>query len=230
MMNVQGWRITGVIVVALLLAACGGEEPTPTPAPPTATATAVATATLPATPTAAQAVSPLGAPQPSNAAQSDSPLATPAAVQSAAQPDSPLATPAAAQSAAQPDSPLATPAAAQSVALVATPHNAAGYIDLSVDQLAELLQQKNFTLVNVHIPYEGELPETDLFIPFDQIQSNLDKLPAKDAPIVLYCRSGRMSTEAASVLAGLGYTNVYELNGGFNAWAAAGKELLQKPK
>ena len=33
-----------------------------------------------------------------------------------------------------------------------------------------------------------------------------------------------MSTEAGAVLASLGYTNLYELDGGFNA----GKELLEK--
>ena len=105
-----------------------------------------------------------------------------------------------------------------------------GYIDLSVGQLNDLLEQKNFTLVNVHVPYEGELQNTDLFIPFDQIQADLTQLPAKDAAIVLYCRSGRMSTIAAKTLAGLGYNNVYELNGGMVDWQAAGYELLDKAR
>jgi rhodanese-related sulfurtransferase len=38
-----------------------------------------------------------------------------------------------------------------------------------------------------------------------------------------------MSTQAAQQLAAAGYTNLYELDGGFNAWQAAGYELLMNP-
>ncbi|MCL7453510.1 MAG: rhodanese-like domain-containing protein [Anaerolineae bacterium] len=104
--------------------------------------------------------------------------------------------------------------------------NGDGYADISVEQLAELLEAEDVTMVNVHVPYEGELPQTDLFIPYDEIQDHLAELPAKDAPIVLYCRSGSMSTTAARVLAEEGYSNVMELDGGFNAWEASGQQLL----
>jgi rhodanese-related sulfurtransferase len=50
----------------------------------------------------------------------------------------------------------------------------------------------------------------------------------REAPIVLYCRSGSMSTTAAKVLADEGYSNVMELDGGFSAWKAQGYELLDK--
>ena len=42
-----------------------------------------------------------------------------------------------------------------------------------------------------------------------------------------YCRSDRMSRIAAEAWAEAGYTNLYNLDGGFAAWKAAGYPLLQ---
>jgi rhodanese-related sulfurtransferase len=105
------------------------------------------------------------------------------------------------------------------------------YTDVNVAGLVEMMRSKDFPLINVHIPYEGELEGTDLFIPYNEItsQANLDKLPAnKDARIVLYCRSDNMSGIAARELVKLGYTDVWNLKGGFVAWKAEGHELLNR--
>lgn len=104
------------------------------------------------------------------------------------------------------------------------------YKRVSPARLAELLGNKDFVLVNVHVPYEGEIEGTDAFIPYDQIQARPGEFPrANDARIVLYCRSGRMSAEAARALVALGYTNVIDLDGGMIAWKAAGLALVNKP-
>ena len=109
-----------------------------------------------------------------------------------------------------------------------TARNADGFTDITVTQLEAMLPNKDFTLVNVHIPFAGNIPQTDVSIPYNEIAQNVDKLPAdRDAPIVLYCRSGAMSTAAAETLVGLGYTNILELDGGMNAWMAAGNSLTQ---
>ena len=97
------------------------------------------------------------------------------------------------------------------------------YTDVSVAELQTMLANKDFTFVNVHIPFEGDIANTDLSIPYVEIGQSLDKLPAdKNAKIVLYCRSGRMSSIAAETLVSQGYTNVWNLTGGMVAWEQAG--------
>ena len=104
------------------------------------------------------------------------------------------------------------------------------YRNIDSEQLWAMLQKKDFVLINVHIPYEGELPQTDLFIPYTAIDQNIEKLPQdKAARVVLYCRSGRMSAIASETMVNMGYTNVWNLKEGMNEWKQKGYSLLNKP-
>ncbi|MCZ7628835.1 MAG: rhodanese-like domain-containing protein [Microthrixaceae bacterium] len=84
-------------------------------------------------------------------------------------------------------------------------------------------------VVNVHVPYEGHIEGTDAFVPFEEI-GDWDGLPEdRSEPVVLYCRSGRMSAIAADTLTKMGYTAVMDLDGGMNAWTDTGNGLLRVP-
>jgi len=99
---------------------------------------------------------------------------------------------------------------------------------ISVTELQDLMNKEEFTLVNVHIPLEGNIAGTDAMIPYDEIENHLDQLPAdKNAKIVIYCLSGSMSRVAMQTLIHLGYTNVFDLENGYNAWVAHGLPLKE---
>lgn len=101
------------------------------------------------------------------------------------------------------------------------------FTQISPKQLKQALAKKDFTLINVHTPYEGEIEKTDIFIDWDKVEENQDKLPKdKNAKIVLYCQSGRMSEEAGKKLIDLGYTNVSHLKGGMETWRKAGERTF----
>ena len=64
----------------------------------------------------------------------------------------------------------------------------------------------------------GHIPGA-ILIPNESIGAEQpEQLPDKDQVILVYCRSGRRSKEAAQKLADMGYTNVYEF-GGMIAWS-----------
>jgi len=100
------------------------------------------------------------------------------------------------------------------------------YQNATPDELNTMLKDKDFVFINVHIPFVGNITDTDLSIPYDQIEQTLSQLPSdKNAKIVLYCSSGRMSAIAAEKLVSLGYTNIWNLAGGMQDWEAAGFDL-----
>jgi sulfur-carrier protein adenylyltransferase/sulfurtransferase len=49
--------------------------------------------------------------------------------------------------------------------------------------------------------------------------------PDRDAPVILYCAGGVRSLFAAQTLAGMGYSDVASMSGGFQAWKGAGLEF-----
>jgi len=115
----------------------------------------------------------------------------------------------------------AGPSSAEVGTLIAVPGGS--YHQIGPPALKMMLAQKAFTFVNVHIPYEGEIAQTDVHVPYDQVAQLIARFPAdRNAKIVLYCRTGHMSRIAAEALVRLGYTNVWDLVGGFEGWKGAG--------
>jgi rhodanese-related sulfurtransferase len=105
------------------------------------------------------------------------------------------------------------------------------YTNVTAPFLRQMLEQKDFFFVNVHVPYEGEIAQTDRFIPYDQVEKQVRQLPArKDAKILLYCQSGRMSEIAARTLVRLGYSNIWHLKGGMVDWRRQGYPLMDSPQ
>jgi rhodanese-related sulfurtransferase len=95
---------------------------------------------------------------------------------------------------------------------------------ISAADLNLALADKPPFLIDVREPAEIE---ADGFIagainlPIRTLTANLDKLPALDEPIVVYCGSGHRGGMAIAALHLLGYSDVRNLGGGTGAWKKA---------
>lgn len=93
---------------------------------------------------------------------------------------------------------------------------------ISIDpaQAISLIDAGEATVVDVREPDEyeaGHIPGARL-LPLGQVQEKAAAaLPDKDAPILVYCRTGRRSEAAGLILLGKGYRNVKNL-GGILSW------------
>lgn len=76
-----------------------------------------------------------------------------------------------------------------------------------------------YTILDVRQPWEygkGHLPGGKL-IPLGELMDSLKKMQ-KDKPIIVHCASGMRSRMAAQLMTGMGFKEVYNLEGGINAW------------
>ena len=83
----------------------------------------------------------------------------------------------------------------------------------------ELDQKKGMVLLDVRTDKEyaaGHIPGA-VHVPLSEIGEKIKKLK-KDKEIVVFCQNGNRSIWAIKRLMGMGYTNLVNLKGGFNAW------------
>lgn len=103
------------------------------------------------------------------------------------------------------------------------PASECGVYDISVDQAKALLDSGEIFILDVRTPSEyhkGHLLNATL-IPVSDLPDRLDEVPM-DEPLLVYCRSGARSTTAAGILEENGFCVIYDVDGGFRDWKAAG--------
>ncbi len=99
-----------------------------------------------------------------------------------------------------------------------------GFYSIKADVLNTMLAEQPIFLVDVRETSEVESTgyiKGAINIPIRGLLKNLDKLPAKDQKIVIYCGSGHRGALGMFALRMLGYTDVVNLNGGTGAWTKA---------
>ncbi len=101
---------------------------------------------------------------------------------------------------------------------------------ISPADLYAALDNKDFLLINVHVPVTTQVPKTDTHITYldvpaieAYIGSNLD------TKVIVYCMSNYMSGIAGTQLVADGYRAIRYLDGGMGAWTQAGYSLEPTP-
>ena len=100
----------------------------------------------------------------------------------------------------------------------------AEYHKISAEEAKKMLDENTNALL-LDVRTEAEFNQSHIVgaisFPLSEIEAKAaDRLPDKNALILVYCRSGKRSQAAANMLVSMGYTNVYDL-GGINSWPYA---------
>ena len=94
---------------------------------------------------------------------------------------------------------------------------------ITPEQLLAMLDAKDFELINVHVPYAGEIPGTDAHIAYTDVDAIEAHLGGDEAAnVVLYCRTGPMSQIAGDALVSRGYCNLSDMSAGSYQWEQLG--------
>ena len=92
----------------------------------------------------------------------------------------------------------------------------AAYQKISAEEAYEMMASQKVLVVDVRTweEYDGEHIENAVLVPNESIGSEMpEALPDKESTLLVYCRSGRRSKDAAEKLLALGYQSVYDFGG-----------------
>jgi rhodanese-related sulfurtransferase len=115
------------------------------------------------------------------------------------------------------------------LALTACSSANAAVTDVSVEQAKDVVAQDDVRILDVRTAAEFEQGHLDGAINIDvtspDFEAAVGSLP-KEATWFVYCRSGNRSGVATDAMAELGFTSLYDLQGGVVDWTAAGGTLV----
>ncbi len=90
------------------------------------------------------------------------------------------------------------------------------YKSLTPEEAKEMMEYEDVIVVDVRTEEEfrqGHIEGAVLIPDYELDKLATEKLPDKEATILLYCRSGNRSELSAHLLNGMGYQNVYDFGG-----------------
>lgn len=95
------------------------------------------------------------------------------------------------------------------------------YTQISMDEAVSMMETEEYYIIldvrTLEEFKEKHIPGA-ICVPNETIgTAEIPSLPDKEQMILVYCRSGNRSKQAAQKLADMGYTNIYEF-GGINDW------------
>jgi rhodanese-related sulfurtransferase len=100
-----------------------------------------------------------------------------------------------------------------------------GIPQLSITEAVQLINRRDPLVLDVREPGEynaGHIAGAK-HIPVGALKSRLAEVDKwKDKPVLVHCASGNRSHGAASTLKAAGFKQVFNLQGGMNAWQQAG--------
>lgn len=95
------------------------------------------------------------------------------------------------------------------------------YKKITPEQAKEIMETEKCLILDVREEEEYILEhiENSEMLTLDTIDENTaaEVIPSKDTLVLVYCKTGKRSGTAAHMLAGLGYTRIYDF-GGLTDW------------
>lgn len=103
--------------------------------------------------------------------------------------------------------------------------------DIAVQEFERLWREEKYSVLDVRTKAEFDTGHIPGAINIDVSDAQFEKKVAalkKDRPYLVNCRSGARSTRACLKMTGLGFKELYNLDGGIVAWQKAKREVSRE--